>query len=164
MQLTSTDGAVFVLGLTGYQYPGRDDPGGWDANWLVVHGEVRTSDGESWSFDDPSLTTWDAQELQRWLHAAAEGHVDPVDDAQADGTGRLAFTEPNLAFSIAAVVGHETLLRVHLSAEAVSGRPGWTRETAPELYAYTVPFRLHHDALRTAAQEWDRDVEAFPPR
>ena len=33
---------------------------GWDANWLVVRGEIGTSDGRSWSFTDPCLTTWEA--------------------------------------------------------------------------------------------------------
>ena len=60
----------------------------WDANWLVVRGEVRTSDGRSWSFTDPCRMTWEGERLSWWLHAAASGdHAAGLDPAE--------FTEPN---------------------------------------------------------------------
>lgn len=105
MQLTSTDGAAFELRLTGYEYPTLTAPGDWDANWLNVHGQVRTAAGESWTFHDPSLTTWEARDLHRWLQAAAEGLVEPTDTPGEDLADVLTFTEPNLAFSVAAMGG-----------------------------------------------------------
>ncbi|WP_328296137.1 hypothetical protein OG218_26160 [Kineococcus sp. NBC_00420] len=164
MHLTSTDGALFELRPTGYQYPALNTPGDWDANWLNVHGQVRTAAGESWTFHDPSLTTWEAHELHRWLQAAAEGRIEPTDSPGEDGEHLLAFTEPNLAFSVASVVGEETLLRVHLSLEAVAGKPGWTAQSRPDLYEYSVPFRLDRRRLQTAAAQWSDDIASFPPR
>ena len=76
----------------------------------------------------------------------------------------LDFTEPNLAFSVASVIDEETVLRVHLSLEAVAGKPGWTRETGPRLYEYSVPFRLDQLQLQTAAAQWSHDIAPFPPR
>ncbi|WP_328291249.1 hypothetical protein OG218_00510 [Kineococcus sp. NBC_00420] len=47
MQLTSTDGAVFELRPSGYEYPDFTTAGELDANWLMLHGRVRTAAGES---------------------------------------------------------------------------------------------------------------------
>lgn len=164
MQLTSTDGAAFGLRPTGYEYPALHTPGDWDANWLTVHGQVRTAAGESWTFHDPSITTWEAQDLHHWLQAAADGSVEPTDSPGEDVADVLTFTEPNLAFSVAAVVGEEILLRVHLSLEAVTGKPGWTAQSGAGLYEYSVPFRLGRGQLRTAAAQWNDDTAPFPPR
>nr|WP_246315106.1 hypothetical protein [Kineococcus aurantiacus] len=138
----------------GYQYPDLDAPGDWDANWLVVRGEVRTAGGESWTFDDPSLTTWEAGELGEWLRAVAAGRVEPAEDPGDEDLP--AFTEPNLAFSVAAVAGERTVLRVHLSAEAVARRPGGR--------GCGVPLSLGWADLLAAAEQWGRDLAPFPAR
>ena len=80
MRLTSSDGASVALRPTGYQF-GRGSlvRGDWDANWLLVHGEVRTSTREAWSFDDACLTTWDTVSLRTWLRAAGQGEIAPTD-------------------------------------------------------------------------------------
>ncbi|MEW9265785.1 hypothetical protein AB1207_13590 [Kineococcus endophyticus] len=164
MQFTSTDGAAFELRPTGYEYPATNTPGDWDANWLIVHGQVHTAAGESWTFHDPSLTTWEARELHRWLKRTARGRVEPTDNPGQDAADVLAFTEPNLAFSVASVIDGETVLRVHLSLEAVAGKAGWTRETGPRLYEYSVLLKLDQRQLRAAATQWNRDISTFPPR
>lgn len=59
MQPVSPDGASVELRPTRYQYAtASGEPGDWDANWLDVHGTVRTAAGESWTFEEPRLTTW----------------------------------------------------------------------------------------------------------
>ena len=165
MQLTSTDGAVFELRLSGYEYPDFTTAGEPDANWLIVHGTVRTAAGETWTFDDPSLTTWEVQELLGWLHAAADGRLEPTDDPGSDMvTSTLMFIEPNLAFSVAAVEGEQTVLRVHLSLEAVAGKPDWAAEPRPRIYEYSIPFRTDRAQLLTAAKQWGSDIAPFPAR
>ncbi|WP_432543970.1 WapI family immunity protein [Kineococcus sp. SYSU DK002] len=165
MQLTSTDGAVFELRPSGYEYPDFTSAGEPDANWLIVHGRVRTAAGESWTFEGPDLSTWEAQELLDWLHAAAEGRLEPSDDPGSDVvTSTLMFIEPNLAFSIAAVEGEQTVLRVHLSLEAVAGKPGWTTDSRPRIYGYCIPLRVDRVQLLTAAQQWNSDIAPFPAR
>jgi len=165
VQLTSTDGAAFELRLSGYEYPDLTTPGEPDANWLVVHGQVRTAAGESWTFDEPDLTTWEAQELLDWLHAAAEGRLEPTDDPGSEMvTSTLMFVEPNLAFSVAAVEDEHTLLRVHLSLEAVAGKPGCTAEPRPRIYEYSIPLRVDWAQLLTAAKQWSSDIAPFPAR
>lgn len=164
VQLTSTDGAFLELRPTGYEFPVITTPGDWDANWLTIRGQVRTAAGESWTFHDPSLTTWEAHDLRHWLQEAADGRVEPTDDPGKDTADVLAFAEPNLAFSVAVVTGEEIVVRVHLSLEAVSGKPGWTREGGPGLHEYSVPFRLSRGQLLTDAVQWGCDIAAFPPR
>jgi hypothetical protein len=165
VQLTSTDGAVFELRPSSYEYPDlttADEP---DANWLIVHGTVRTAAGESWTFEGPDLSTWEAKELLGWLHAAAEGRLEPTDNPGSDlMTHTRIFIEPNLAFSIAAVEDEHTTLRVHLSLEAEAGRPGRTTEPKPRIYEYSIPLRVDRVQLRTAAEQWSSDIAPFPAR
>ena len=79
-------------------------------------------------------------------------------------THTLIFTEPDLAFSIAAGEGEQTVLRVHLSLEAEAGRPGWTGESTPRIYEYSIPLRVDRTQLLTAAEHWRNDIASFPAR
>ncbi|GAB3216280.1 hypothetical protein GCM10027586_07850 [Kineococcus gypseus] len=164
MQLASTDGATFELSPIGYQFDASGTPGDWDANWLIVRGQVRTASGRSWTFTDPSLTTWEAQELGRWLHSAAQGQIEATAQPHEDDGSLLTFTEPNLAFSVAAVLGTQTLLRVHLSLEALPQDLPWTGRDGPALHEYSVPLTLERAQLRAAAAQWQDDLTPFPAR
>jgi hypothetical protein len=94
---------------------GRD----WDANWLMIKGHVRTADGRQWAFLDPCLTTWEAWSLSAWLHCVATG------DGAAEHPP-IAFTEPNLAFSLDDLRADRIRLRACFSHEAL---PPWYRAT-----------------------------------
>lgn len=79
-----------------------------DANWLMISGEGRTSDGRSWRFRVPALTTWDVNELINWLRAVTVGAIptatspeesaDPMDRFEDEDW--LTFVEPNVAFAV----------------------------------------------------------------
>lgn len=147
MRLVS--GAVFVdLRPAGYQYPST--AGGWDGNWLLVRGEVGTPDGRAWSFTNPCLTTWEARSLGEWLRAVAENDV-PVTSAEPFG-----FTEPNLALSLADRSDDRYTVCIHLAQDS---RPPWQPEGACLL-----PLRLGCEELLCGADEWNRELAAFPPR
>lgn len=172
MLLTSTDGASVELRPTGYQHPApppvpahADD---WDANWLQVYGAVRTAEGQQWTFDQPCLTTWEARELLAWMRAAAQGAV-VVTAAPTEGSeGVLAFTEPNLAFSIAARGGEHLVVRVHLGHESAPGYPwpdAWDENSPPRAsYTLRLPLRMDRQDLLAAAGQWRGDLTAFPHR
>ena len=165
MQLTSTDGAVFELRPSGYEYPDFTTAGELDANWLMLHGRVRTAAGESWTFEGPDLTTWEAKELLDWLYALAEGRLEPSENPGSDMvTSTLMFIEPNLAFSVAAVKGEQRLLRVHLSLEAVAGKRDWAAGPKPRIYEYSIPFWTDRAQLLAAAKQWSSDFAPFPVR
>jgi hypothetical protein len=147
--LISEDGARLELQPVRYQFGAFGSDGDWDANWLVIHGGVRTTTGEDWTFDDPCLTTWEARELGAWLRAAAE-------DRAPDGL--LTFTEPNLGFSIVHT-REPIVLRVHLSLESLGAS-----EPPEGLYAYSLPLRLGRQDLLTAAHAWHEELAPFPER
>lgn len=132
MLLDDDGGAEVELHVAGYERPDATvegaevDGGGWDANWLVISGAVRTGEGETWSFRDAGLTTWEVAELADWLERAARGDVaavtgpsddgaDQVDDDDAPwwwdslhAWGWLVFTEPCLTVGVARQVGGQT--------------------------------------------------------
>ncbi|QHT55911.1 hypothetical protein GXP71_07380 [Cellulomonas sp. H30R-01] len=164
MRFESGDGASVDLRLVGYQFPGAvgAPPGDWDANWLVVRGRVRLADGRAWTFTDASLTTWDARDLDGWLRGVVSGHVAPVrQDAPEEDL--LAFTEPCLAFSLAARDDSVATVRVHLSLECA---PPWLHEAGGDaaLFAFFVAVTVPLDGVRRAADDWSAALARFPAR
>ena len=131
MLLVGEDGARVDLRIAGYQFPDagpcHDDERGWDMDWLLVAGSVRTAEGASWSFLDPSLTTWEVTDLVSWLHQAAQGQVPvaaAIEAATADpaggeapywwdrleSAGWMVFTEPNLSALGGPAAGRQWML------------------------------------------------------
>lgn len=158
MRLHSADGATVELSIKRYQFGPSSEPRDWDANWLVVAGSVILPSGQAWSFEDPCLTTWEANELLDWLRQVQEGHVQPsVWDS--DDERLLVFTEPNLAFSLASRSGDAVTVRVHLSLE--SGPP---EESESDLFNYFVLIEMAPPELATAIESWSKAVRAFPVR
>jgi len=163
VRLLSRDGASVTLWPTGYQFGRGSAPrGDWDANWLLVRGDVCMASDETWSFHDACLTTWEAASLWSWLRAACSGNVAPTDAPHEDSESLLAFTEPNLAFSVASMTDEEIVLRVHLALE--SG-PALPKDSEPaDLYSYYVPLSMTGGELLAAADEWRGDIEPYPER
>lgn len=156
MRLESVDGGFLDLSIVGYQFGPSGEPRDWDANWLVVAGSVALADGTSWSFKDPCLTSWEARELLDWLRAVQRGHVQPS-GWDSDEERLLVFTEPNIAFSLAAKAASSVTIRAHLSLE--SAPPG-----GGELFDYYVPLELPSGTLADAIDAWATALMAFPVR
>ena len=104
MILRGAGDTTLELTVLGYQYPDVTG-GGWDANWLIVRGSVKTAEHE-WTFADPCLTTWELQHLVRWMESIGGADAHPT----------VAFTEPCLAFSYEPAPAAS--IRVRLSSEA----------------------------------------------
>ena len=165
MRLTSDEGTVVDLRPLRFQFGRSPQPRDWDANWLYVDGQVELSDGRSWSFSDPCLTTWEARELESWLQGVLAGSVEPTAYGGEMDEKLLDFTEPNLAFSLASRdVGSETI-RVHFSLESL---PPWLRRNGnaerPDIFDFFVEVRSARSALAEAAASWGQELQAFPIR
>ena len=166
MELVSDDGTRFALTVLGYEFPDLAalatadpdaEPDEDDLNWLAVRGEVTTADGEHWSFEDGCLTAWEAADLGSWLRAAADGGPADVTDAWLED-GRISFTEPALAFALAAdAAPGRVVLRVTLAAEALP--PEADGPTPATLTLVTTT-----EVLAVAARRWTRDLSRHPPR
>lgn len=165
MLLTSSDGASVELRPTRYQFPASSsEPGDWDANWLEIHGRVSTVAGESWTFDDPCLTTWEAREIGDWLRAVADGRVPVIGAPAQDSEELLTFTEPDIGFSVGARQGDSLVVRVHLSLESVADRPRAGEESHYDFYGYSVALRAGREQVLAAARAWDEENRPFPER
>lgn len=133
------DNAELELWIIGYQFENQETDGdvvaptSWDSNWLVIAGSVRTSDGTSWSFQDPSLTTWEVAQLACWLERivpAAKTEVVSLDEATATERAdvdvdeqvieQLTFTEPSLSFAVGRQQGSQIELMIGLNNEAAA--------------------------------------------
>ncbi len=133
MRVSGANGTSVALTPLRYEFPGRHPQGvgDYDANWLVVRGEVSSPSDPAWTFKSACLTTWECQTLASWLDAVGEGALDAVEFAGTpdfDELGLLAFTEPTVAFSVAAREERTAAVRVHLSLEALPAR---LRESEP---------------------------------
>lgn len=150
------DGGVLELSIRGYQFGASGEPRDWDANWLVVVGTVSLADGTSWSFEDPCLTTWEARGLLGWLREVQAGHVQP-NDWDSDEDPLLVFTEPTVAFSLAARSESSATIRARLSLESAP-------PVGSELFDYFVPLELTSEILAGAIDAWTKALVAFPIR
>lgn len=161
MELRSTDGNQVVIKVDGYQFPAMvgSGHGDWDANWLHIAGTVRSHEA-SWTFRDPSLTTWDALRLADWLRSVADGSQlpNPVGPDADDGY-MLVFTEPNLAFSYQARTDEAVVIRVYLSLEAAP--PQFPDD---DIYDHFVELTLSPADVQAAATQWEAELRAFPIR
>ena len=57
MILVSGDGTSVELTPVRYQFDDLPNTHTHDLNWLVIQGDFTLTDGRSWSFTDPCLTT-----------------------------------------------------------------------------------------------------------
>ncbi|MEE1820826.1 hypothetical protein PUR61_01200 [Streptomyces sp. BE20] len=73
----------------------------------------------------------------------------------------MTFIEPVLAFSLAGRTDGAVRVRVHLSLEA---SPPSRPDTEGDLAPYEVEIELTEAELLRAADEWDRELLAFPAR
>ncbi|MFE7186135.1 hypothetical protein ACFU80_29120 [Streptomyces erythrochromogenes] len=133
----------------------------YDDNWLVIGGRVRTPDGR-WSFREPVLLTAEGRRLSRWLRAAVAGRIAVAQpDTEGGWSPSLTFTESVLAFSLASRSDGDVVVRVHLSLEA---SPPWRPDIEGDMVPYDVEIELTEVELLRAANEWDRELLAYPDR
>ncbi|WP_017934281.1 WapI family immunity protein [Nocardioides sp. Iso805N] len=162
MRLESLDGAFVDLTVIGYQFAsGVSTSSGpdWDANWLMVHGEAW--DGvQSWAFDDPCLTTWEAKELASWLRGLGSGGP-TVAAGGGPGHGRFLLTEPNLMFALIEAAQGITTMDIYFEAES---RPPMASCDDGEGAGHKVRLTIPQSDLARAGEGWEHDLEEFPPR
>jgi hypothetical protein len=166
VRLVSNDRALVELRPTGYQFSRAggtetesadctaESYADWDANWLVIRGDVTAADGRSWSFTDPCLTTWEAERLSMWLDAVSR------DAADRDVA---VFTEPNVSFFVDGRDGDWVRMRVRFLHESL---PGWLPRGVAGWQAdeYFVALEVSTADLAGVARAWDRERRAFPAR
>ena len=76
--------------ITNYQFPDTKDRE-YDGNWLNIYLKVK-SDMGNWQTVDPSLLTWEVQELIDWFEKLSRN--------EKPRWKEQGFIEPNLSFSL----------------------------------------------------------------
>jgi hypothetical protein len=153
MRLIGSDGHGVELGVVGYQFPDAVDLQ-QRQSWLVIEGSASCPEG-TWSFRWQALTAEDAVELARWLQRSA---AQPTDGGH-DGSGRLDFTEPNLAFAFTWTNSGQLELRISLDLEF---SPPW-RPQARSGDPFMVTCRLTPESVLNAATDWAAEIKPYPP-
>ena len=136
-------GGSLRLSFVSYQFPSNYDDE-WDSNWLIVAG-VASLDGKEWSFQDPCLTTFEAEQLADWL------------DKTANGVSRdsIGFVEPNLQFDRLSV----SSIRVSFALESA---PPWARSNDDwDRHGFELPVS---PTLSVAAAQLRQQLSRFPLR
>jgi hypothetical protein len=66
MKFKGIDNQTVEFIITNYQFPDNQD-GDWDGNRLNIYLKVDSKVGK-WQTIDPSLTTWEVQEIIDWFN------------------------------------------------------------------------------------------------
>jgi len=161
--LASSNGAVVNLRIHGYQYPRHAPVAGeerdWDANWLVIHADVRPVEGFAWSFANACMTTWEAGHLVDWLREVADDDT-PGGAAGDEPRSRFSLLEPVLTFEAHGWHGQEVAVTVVFDHEGSPAQP----ETPREHRACRVRCLLTREQLHGAAEDWLRELLHHPAR
>jgi len=147
------DAHRLILTIVNYQFRHeRALQNKWDANWLIVHGDVTTPEGH-WQFNDPCLATWEVTRLADWLeNIALQRDADNIDD----------FTEPNLRFFYHGETGGCFRIVVQFSHESL---PRWVWSAGRGMARkYSVEFSVSSEQLQVAAVSLREELRRFPPR
>ncbi len=136
------------LKITNYQFPENQD-GDWDGNWLNIYLKVDSKVGK-WQTIDPSLTTWEVQEIIDWF--------DKLSADKEPEFRLMTFTEPNLSFELLNEPTDNTkLIRIKFDLES---RP----KSAKDDKEYFVDISADKDKLIAIKKGLNDELSKYPER
>ena len=142
------DNQSVELKLTNYQFPDSNDRE-WDGNWLNIFIKVNSNLGD-WQTIDPSLTTFEVQQLIDWFNDIALSQRPKWIDQE--------FTEPNLSFKLLNdIESEQKLIRIAFDLES---RP----QSATDEKEYFVDFKANRNELIRIAKELKNELDKYPER
>ena len=148
MIIKGVDNQFVELKITNYQYPTSLDRD-WDGNWLNIYLKVESKVG-NWQTVDPSLTTWEIQEIIEWFNDLANNSKPKWTD--------MEFTEPNLSLYLKNNFNDlKKRIRIKFDLEC---RP----KSATEDKEYFVDFEVDNIELKRLADELTSELKRYPIR
>lgn len=142
------DNQSVELKLTNYQFPDSNDRE-WDGNWLNIFIKVNSNLGD-WQTIDPSLTTFEVQQLIDWFNDIALSQRPKWIDQE--------FTEPNLSFKLLNdIESEQKLIRIAFDLES---RP----QSATDEKEYFVDFKANRNELIRIAKNLKNELDKYPER
>lgn len=148
MIIKGINSQIIELRITNYQYPSSLDKD-WDGNWLNIYLKVESKSG-NWQTVDPSLTTWEVQELIDWFNDLANNFKPKWTE--------MKFTEPNLSLYLQNDFNNfNKLIRIKFDLES---RP----KSASDDKEYFVDFEADKLELKRIANDLTSELKRFPIR
>jgi len=148
MIFSGVDSQTVELIITNYQFPDNQE-GDWDGNWLNIYLKVDSKVGK-WQTIDPSLTTWEVQEIIDWF--------DQLSTDKEPEYRLMTFTEPNLSFELLnEPTDNNKLIRIKFDLEC---RP----KSAIDDKEYFVDISADRDELITIKKGLNDELNKYPER
>lgn len=148
MIFSGIDSQTVELKITNYQFPDNRD-GDWDGNWLNIHLKVDSKVGK-WQTIDPSLTTWEVQEIIDWF--------DILSKDKEPEYRLITFTEPNLSFELLnEPTDNDKLIRINFDLES---KP----KSATDDKEYFVDISANKDELIEITKGLKDELSRYPER
>lgn len=142
------DNQTVELKIYNYQYP-TINYGGWDGNWLNIYLNVTSKVGH-WQTVDPSLTTFEVQELINWFDTLSNNSRPEYID--------LGFTEPNLSFEL--LSDHKVEAKIFRIKFNLESRP----QSATPGKEYFVDVAADNNELRKISIDLKSELDKYPER
>jgi|SRR5690554_1276727 len=148
MIFSGVDSQTVELKITNYQFPDNQD-GDWDGNWLNIYLKVDSIVGK-WQTIDPSLTTWEIQEIIDWF--------DKLSNDKEPEFRLMTFTEPNLSFELLSEpTVKKKLIRINFDLES---RP----KSATNDKEYFVDILADNDEINELIKGLKNELSEYPER
>jgi hypothetical protein len=148
MIFTGLDNQTVELKITNYQFPDIND-GDWDGNWLNIYLNVKSKVG-NWQTVDPSLTTWEVQELINWFDTLSKNSRPEYTD--------MSFTETNLSFELLNEFNTDKkIFRVKFNNES---RP----QSAIDDTEYFIDINADNTELKRISIDLKNELNKYPER
>ena len=148
MIFSGVDSQTVELKITNYQFPDNQD-GDWDGNWLNIYLKVDSIVGK-WQTIDPSLTTWEIQEIIDWF--------DKLSNDKEPEFRLMTFTEPNLSFELLSEpTVKKKLIRINFDLES---RP----KSATNDNDYFVDILADNDEINELIKGLKNELSEYPER
>ena len=148
MKIEGINGQAVELQITNYQFPNTLDRD-YDGNWLNVYLNVDSNLGK-WQAIDPSLLTWEVEELIGWLLTLSKNREPKY--------RQLEFIEPNLSFKLLNEP-NDPVKRIKLVFQLES-RPKSSKESD----GYFVIFEANREYLNQLATDLTSELNKYPMR
>jgi hypothetical protein len=148
MIFVGIDRQTVELKITNYQFPSNKE-GDWDGNWLNIYLKVDSKVGK-WQTIEPSLTTWEVQEIIDWL--------DKLSEDKEPEYRLMTFTEPNLSFELLnEPTDIKKLIRINFDLES---KP----KSATDDKEYFVDILANNDELNEFIKGLKNELSEYPER
>ena len=134
--------------VVNYQFPTSRDKD-YDGNWLTIYLNVKSQFG-NWHVIDPSLLTWEIEELIDWLMTLSRNENPEYLHQE--------FIEPNLSFQLLSDSNNAIKeIRIHFQLECVPKHADGDKE-------YFVIFEANNEELKRIAEDLEKELEKYPVR